>query len=145
MGDLFRALGQGEEARQAYLKALGSASAGARPSPTAPTTSATSRFPTAAWATSSAPSVRARRHDKLLLESLGISERLAQAEPDRADYQRDVIISCVKIAENVPEEARPHLSRALDIALHLRSQGRLDPVDVWMPDDLARRLGELSG
>jgi tetratricopeptide (TPR) repeat protein len=79
------------------------------------------------------------------LKSLAIRERLAQAEPDRADYQRDIIVSCVKISENVPTEARAHLSRALDIARRLQSQGRMNPADAWMIEDLTRRLGDLSG
>lgn len=59
MGDLFRALGQGEEARQAFGK------------------------------------------------SLAIRERLAPAEPDRADYQRD--LSCR--ASGCPKTNRPRHAR----------------------------------
>jgi hypothetical protein len=97
MGDLYGALGQGDEARQALLK------------------------------------------------SLAIAERLALAEPDRADYQRDLIVSCVRISESVPDEARMHLLRALDIAVKLKSQGRLAPPDAWMPENITRRLGKLMG
>jgi tetratricopeptide (TPR) repeat protein len=47
MGDLFRALGQGEEARQTFMKALGIRERLAQAEPDAPTTSAISRFHTA--------------------------------------------------------------------------------------------------
>jgi tetratricopeptide (TPR) repeat protein len=96
MGDLYRALGQGDEARAAYQK------------------------------------------------SLAIAERLAQAEPDRADYQRDLIVSFVKISESDSLQARRWLSQALSIARALQSQGQLAPVDAWMVDDLARRLAQMT-
>jgi hypothetical protein len=97
MGDLFSALGQGEQAQQAFAKAL------------------------------------------------AIRERLAQAEPGRADYQRDLIVSRVRMSEIEPASAREHLSRALDIARRLHDEGRLAPADAWMVDDLARRLDGLTG
>jgi hypothetical protein len=73
MGDLFSALGQGEDARQAFAK------------------------------------------------SLAIAERLAQAEPERADYQRDLIMSWVKMSEIEADRAGQHLSRALAIARDLQA------------------------
>ena len=162
MGDLYRALGQGEEARQAsssagdlpsgwrrpsptapttsatspspttrwatstarsararrrgdaYLKSLAIASGWRRPSPTAPTTSATSRSRTTRWATSTAPSARARRRGTPILKSLAIGERLAAAEPDRADYQRDLSVSYEQMGDlyralGQGEEARRRL------------------------------------
>jgi hypothetical protein len=75
-------------------------------------------------------------------KSLAIIERLAQAEPGRADYQRDLIVSWVKMSEIDTARAREHLSRALSIARRLYDEGRLAPVDAWMVDELARRLGE---
>jgi hypothetical protein len=71
-------------------------------------------------------------------------ERLAQAEPDRADYQRDLIVSYVRMSEIEPAAARRHLSSALDIARSLQTRGRLAPTDAWIPDELARRLAGLS-
>jgi hypothetical protein len=55
-------------------------------------------------------------------KSLAIRERLAQAEPGRADYQRDLIVSWVRMSEIEPARAREHLSRALAIAQALRSR-----------------------
>jgi TIR domain/CHAT domain/AAA ATPase domain len=70
--------------------------------------------------------------------------RLAAAEPGRADYQRDLIVSCVKLSEALPGDARKYLPRALEIASRLRTEGRLAPTDHWMIDDLGRRLASLS-
>ena len=81
MGDLYRALGQGEKAREAYLK------------------------------------------------DLAIAEMLANAEPDRADYQRDLVISLVRIAPISGDRAKEVLHQALDILESLQATGRLDPVD----------------
>jgi hypothetical protein len=71
---------------------------------------------------------------------LAIREALARRDPANAEWQRDLIVSCVKISENDPPEAPKRLSQALEIARGLQAQGRLAPVDNWMPDDLARRL-----
>jgi len=77
MGDLYSALGQGEQARESYLK------------------------------------------------SLGIRERLAQAEPDRADYQVDLAISLVRVGTARTRADRGLLERALQILRTLEEQGRL--------------------
>ena len=74
---------------------------------------------------------------------LAITERLARADAGNADWQRDLIVSCVKISEAFPAEARVMLTRAGAIANRLRDEGRLAPVDAWMPEDLARRLAAL--
>jgi hypothetical protein len=79
MGDLYSALGQGEAAREAYLK------------------------------------------------SLQIIERVAQAEPDRADYQVDLAISLARIGSAESPLAREPLERALAILLTLQKAGRLAP------------------
>jgi hypothetical protein len=36
------------------------------------------------------------------------------------------------------------LTRALEIAIRLRDQGGLAPVDAWIPDDLVRMLAALE-
>lgn len=65
-------------------------------------------------------------------------ERLAQAEPARADYQRDLVISLMRMAEG--PEGREHLLRALSILEALRNEGRLAPVDEPMIAELRRLL-----
>ena len=59
------------------------------------------------------------------LKALDIHKRLAQAEPQRADYQRDLIVSLVRIAQTDPAHAVEHLRRALDIARALKTRGLL--------------------
>jgi hypothetical protein len=81
MGDLYVALGRGEEARQAYQG------------------------------------------------SLEIRERLSKAEPERADYQRDLVISLVKIGTVADPVDRAMLQSALAILESLERQGRLAPAD----------------
>ena len=74
---------------------------------------------------------------------LSIRERLARTDAGNSDWQRDLIVSCVKIAGVFPAEARTMLGRASAIANRLEIEGRLAPIDAWMPDDLARRLADL--
>src|ERR1700674_6116678 len=54
-------------------------------------------------------------------KSLAIAERLAQAEPDRADYQRDLIVSYNKMGDlfgalGQGDEARQAFQKSLAIA-----------------------------
>ena len=86
LGDLQRALGEGEAARQYYEKAL------------------------------------------------SIAEQLVKQEPGRADYQRDVIVSLVKLG------TAPQLQRALDIALDLQKTNRLNKSDEPMIAALQQML-----
>ncbi len=58
-----------------------------------PTTSATSRCRTIAWADLYGALGQGEQAREAYLKSLAIRERLAQAEPDRADYQRDLSVS----------------------------------------------------
>ncbi len=76
---------------------------------------------------------------------LAIAERLARTDAGNSDWQRDLIVSCVKVAQAFPDEARAMLTRAGAIANRLRDEGRLAPVDAWMPDVLARMLAALPG
>jgi tetratricopeptide (TPR) repeat protein len=77
MGDLYRALGQGEQAREAYRKAL------------------------------------------------AIAERLAQAEPERADYQVDLAVALGNLGTAGASPDQGCLGRALQILRTLDAQGRL--------------------
>jgi hypothetical protein len=58
--------------------------------------------------------------------SLAIAERLAKAEPDRADYQVDFVNSLVKIGTSEPPSIEP-LVKALKILQALEQEGRLSP------------------
>jgi tetratricopeptide (TPR) repeat protein len=78
-------------------------------------------------------------------DNFAITDRLAKADPNNAGWQRDLIVSCKKMSEVEPAEARRHLTRALEIARNIQSQGRLAPADAWMVDNLARSLANLSG
>jgi hypothetical protein len=61
---------------------------------------------------------------------------LAQAEPDRADYQRDLAVSLVKIGLSTDDVDA--LSRGLAVRSSLKANGRLDPADLPMLQQLER-------
>ena len=75
---------------------------------------------------------------------LAIREGLSKTDPGNAGWRRDLIVSCVKIAQVFPSEARVMLTRAGAIANRLRDEGRLAPVDGWIPEMIARRLAALG-
>jgi len=75
---------------------------------------------------------------------LAIRETLSRRDPGNAEWERDLIVSCVKIAVADPQAAPALLTRALDIATQLQASGKLAPVDAWIPDALARRLADLT-
>ena len=75
---------------------------------------------------------------------MAIAERLAAADPGNAEWQRDLIVSCVKLAEAEPATARVPLGRALAVARALSEAGRLAPRDVWILEELERRLRALD-
>ena len=60
-------------------------------------------------------------------KSLEITERLARAEPDRADLKTDLVVSLVRPASLNQSNARTHLNRALTILETLDDEGRLAP------------------
>ena len=71
---------------------------------------------------------------------MAIRERLAVLDRGQAAWQRDLIVSCMKLSEAAPAEASAHLARALGIARALADTGRLASRDAWMIADLERRL-----
>ncbi|MGI4977413.1 MAG: hypothetical protein ACRYG6_10760 [Janthinobacterium lividum] len=75
--------------------------------------------------------------------NLSITERLVARDPGNAGRQRDMIISCVKMASVDPAGPRAWISRALSIAARLAEGDRLAPADAWMIPDLQRRLQDL--
>ena len=79
--------------------------------------------------------------EALKADQAGLAIRAARTRrPGNAEWQRDLIVSCVKISEVFPAEARAMLTRALAIAHQLRDERKLAPADAWIPDDVARRL-----
>ena len=77
---------------------------------------------------------------------LAIAEKLAAADPGNAEWQRDLIVSHVKLSGVAAEtaEARAHLVTALEIARALEAEGRLAPVDAFIPGMLEERLAVLD-
>jgi tetratricopeptide (TPR) repeat protein len=77
-------------------------------------------------------------------DGMRVAETLAAADPGNSDWQRDLIVSNVKLAAPAeaaePERAREHYAEALRIARALEESGRLAPVDSGMVEELKRRL-----
>lgn len=71
-------------------------------------------------------------------------QRLAQAEPQRADLQRDLIVSHVKIGLSADgtEEANRHLLAAWQTFSALKAEGRLNPSDEHIGPALQQTLAE---
>ena len=99
MGDLYRALGQGEQARDAYQTALAIPERLAQAEPERADyqrdLSVSYERMGDLYRALGAGRARARR----LAEALAIAERLAEAEPERADYQRDLSVSYNKMGD----------------------------------------------
>ena len=76
--------------------------------------------------------------------SLSIAERLAKSEPERADYQLDLVVSCVKVATAEGSPDRSLLERALALLQELQRQGRLAPADQAKIAALQELLAELD-
>lgn len=79
---------------------------------------------------------------RMFVEAQRIHERLAQAEPDRADYQRDLVVSHWRLGLMEDEKSDWHLKQALAILVSLKQAGRLDPVDEPYLDQLRQTLRE---
>jgi len=61
-----------------------------------------------------------------------------QAEPNRADYQRDLAVSLIRAG--MFNKSAEEFARALAIFSILAANGRLDPVDQPMLEHLQRAL-----
>jgi hypothetical protein len=77
--------------------------------------------------------------------SLAIRERLAQADPGNAGWQRDLIVShwrMADLAERQSEQidARRHWQTALEIAKAMDASGRLAPTDSYFVEAIEARL-----
>jgi tetratricopeptide (TPR) repeat protein len=129
MGDLYRALGQGELARDAFLKALGIRERLAASEPDRADYQRDLSVSYIKMGDLYSALGQGELARDAFLKALGIRERLAASEPDRADYQRDLVVSLVRIAIiNDPAEIE-HLIRALLMLESLKITGRLAPVD----------------
>ena len=73
-------------------------------------------------------------------KGLAIAEALAARNPRNAEWQRDLIVSFVKLSEVTGD--RSYATRALEIARSMQARGTLAPRDAWMIDELKRRAGE---
>ena len=112
--------------------------------PATPNGSATSRSATTGSATCWWRRATARARSKPTAPASRSARRLARRDPGNAEWQRDLIVSCVKIAGADPQAAPALLTRALDIAKQLEASGKFAPVDAWMPGELTRMLAELT-
>jgi response regulator RpfG family c-di-GMP phosphodiesterase len=75
---------------------------------------------------------------------MDIAERLAASDPSNTGWQRDLVMSLVRLAEAAPHLAREHVIRALAIVTSLAETDRLAPSDAWMIEDLTGRLHRLG-
>ena len=133
VGDLYRDLGQGEQARQSYLqslghsRAIGAGRAGSRGLPARPVGVPTSKVGDLYRDLGQGEQAR-----QSYLQSLAIAERLAQAEPDRADYQRDLSVAYNKVGDlyrdlGQGEQARQSYLQSLAIRSGWRRPSRIAP------------------
>ena len=78
-------------------------------------------------------------------DSLAITRTLAEADPSNAEYQRDLIISYAKLASLGGDEALDHWRAAREVVSALVANGKLRPVDAWMPDRIDAKISKLGG
>ncbi len=69
--------------------------------------------------------------------SLAIAERLAQSDPGNAGWQRDLIVSYVKLSEVTDDKA--YVTKALHVALGMQKRKILAPRDAWLIEELQKR------
>lgn len=65
-------------------------------------------------------------------------------DPNNSEWQRDLIVSYVKLSEVFPAQAAKYLRLALNTAQGLMDAGRLYPADHLMIDDLNQRLSDVK-
>jgi len=73
-------------------------------------------------------------------KSLALGEALAARDPLNAEWQRDLIVSLVKLGESTGDAI--YTARALRVAQEMQRRGILAPRDAWMVDELKRRAGQ---
>ncbi len=72
-------------------------------------------------------------------KSLKITQALAEQDPANADWQRD-LVDLEKLSEVTGDRA--YAAKALNVALDMQKRGLLAPTDVWMIEELRRRVGQ---
>jgi len=77
-------------------------------------------------------------------KALAVRKKIAEADPDNAGFQRDLIVSLVKMAASGNAPAVRY-AEALAIAERLAAASRLQGRDQWMVDDLRQRLAAAGG
>jgi tetratricopeptide (TPR) repeat protein len=77
---------------------------------------------------------------KSFQDSLNIRERLSRSDPGNAAWQRDLIVSNVKLSEVTGDKS--YLEKALAVVLDMQRRNSLAPRDVWIIDELRRRLAQ---
>jgi tetratricopeptide (TPR) repeat protein len=120
MGDLYGALGQGEQARDAYAKALAIAERLAKAEPDRADYQRDLSVSYERMGDLYRALGQGEQARDAYARSLAIRERLAKAEPDRADYQRDLSVSYNKMGDlyralGQGEQARDAYAKALAI------------------------------
>ncbi len=68
---------------------------------------------------------------------LAIAEHLAQTDPGNAGWQRDLIVSYVKLSETTGDKT--YVDKALHIVLAMQQRNILAPRDAWLIEELQRR------
>ncbi|MGH3838202.1 MAG: tetratricopeptide repeat protein, partial [Pseudonocardiaceae bacterium] len=135
LGDLYQALGQGEQALKLYQQSLHIRDRLAQAEPDRADYQRDLSISYNKLGDLYQALGQGEQALKLYQQSLHIADRLAQAEPDRADYQRDLSVSYQRLglcfAElGRSEEAAASLERHLQLALDVyqRSPGQVDTV-----------------
>ena len=67
-----------------------------------------------------------------------IREQLAERDPGNAGWQRDLIVSNVKLNQVTGEKS--YLQQALAIAEDMQAKGILAPADAWLIDAIKSEL-----
>ena len=145
MGDLYGALGQGEQAREAYARSLAIAERLAAAEPDRADYQRDLSVSYDRMGDLYRALGQGEQAREAYARSLAIAERLAKAEPDRADLQMDHVISLVKVATFAEPATRALLEQALAILLQLDQQGRLVHADQQKIVALRQMLVALRG
>ena len=154
MGDLYRALGQGEKARESYQESLAIRERLAQSEPDRADYQRDLSVSYNKMGDLYRALGQGEKARESYQESLAIRERLAQSEPDRADYQRDLSVSYNKMGDlyralGQGEKARESYQESLSIAERL-AQSEPDRADYQRDlsvsynkmGDLYRALGQ---